>query len=118
VLGPGVGLALQGCGWLLLTTESAALLALGIAALTGQRSVAIGLILGWQLAASKLLVSVSSLGHARDGVLSAAIDHFKPGGVSDTLSVAVPVGAAIGVIAVYFAVALGARAWRTATRDA
>ena len=115
---PSVSYVLQSGGWLLLSTSTVALLTVGIASLTGQRSIAVGLMLGWQLAASQLLISVGSLGTARRAILGAAVDHFKPHGISDALSISGPAAVALAVIAAYLALALGAGAWRTATRDA
>jgi ABC-type transport system involved in multi-copper enzyme maturation permease subunit len=115
---PSTSTILQSGGWLLLSASSVSLLTVGIASLTGQRSIAVGLMLGWQLAASQLLISATSLGTARRAILPAAVDHFKPHGIGDSLTVAGPLAVAVVVIVAYLAVGLGAGAWRTAAQDA
>ena len=51
---------------------------MGFASLTTSKPAAITALIGWQLVASPLIASISSLGSARDAVLSQALAHFSP----------------------------------------
>jgi hypothetical protein len=54
-------------------------LAVGLASLTGSRSLTITAVIGWQTAASTILYGAEALGSARQGLLSVALSHLRPG---------------------------------------
>jgi ABC-2 type transport system permease protein len=123
-LAPGIGTMIEGGLWVLLAATLTYLLALGIASLSGSRSITVGVLLAWQLAVSQLLLQVAALGAARQGIPGAALGRLLPaalrggerlsGEVSATMSLAV----AGLVIAAWALIPLVAGAWRTQTRDA
>ena len=117
---PSAQLILESAGWILLTTSTMLLVAIGVSSLIGSRAPAITVLLAWQLLISQLLLTVGFLGHVRDAVLLAATHYFAPTGVLVHGS-GYAIGSAIGatvVVAVWIAAALGAGAWRTQTMDA
>ncbi|MCW3027461.1 MAG: hypothetical protein JWN81_672 [Solirubrobacterales bacterium] len=116
---PDGALILNGLGFTLLATGVVCVVAVGFAALTNSKPAAITALIGWQLVASPLIANISSLGSARDGVLSQALVHFSPvrfGGRGDV--VAMSGGVALIVAAAWLAVFLALGAWRTRTMDA
>ena len=65
-----------------------------------------------------LISQISSLGSAREGLLSQAVAHFSPVHVGDRGgSVTMTQGTAIVVLAVWLTVFLVLGAWRTRTMD-
>lgn len=125
---PGPGLILQSAGWLVLATAVVATLAVGVASLTGSRSLTLTALMGWQLIGSQVLLLAGSLGSTRDGVLLAAIGHLRPGsrigapGFNGALLGAgdLPMAAAVTifVILAWTVIPTIAGAWRTRTQDA
>src|SRR5208283_4805868 len=104
----------------LFSTGVVCVVAVGFAALTGSRAAALTVLIGWQLVASRILENISSLGSSRKLILSQAIAHFSPVGLSDggrggrggvtvTMSTATAVIVVLGWIIIFCA--LGA--WRT-----
>jgi ABC-type transport system involved in multi-copper enzyme maturation permease subunit len=116
---PDGTLLLNGLGFLLLATGAVCAVAVGFAALTASKPASITALIGWQLVASPLLASISSLGSARDGLLSQAIVHFSPVHVGEHgAAVSLSQGTALVVLAAWLAVFLGVGAWRTSRMDA
>jgi ABC-type transport system involved in multi-copper enzyme maturation permease subunit len=116
---PDGALILNGLAFTLLATGVVCVVAVGFASLTNSKPAAITALIGWQLVASPLIANISSLGTARDGVLSQALVHFSPagfGGRGDT--VAMSGGVALIVIAAWSAAFLALGAWRARTMDA
>jgi ABC-type transport system involved in multi-copper enzyme maturation permease subunit len=118
---PGGALILNGLLFALFATGVLCLIAVGLASLTTSKPASITALIGWQLVASPLLVSISSLGSARKGLLSQALAHFSPvhidsGGHGAAVSLAQ--GGAILVTLVWLAVFLALGAWRTRSMDA
>jgi ABC-type transport system involved in multi-copper enzyme maturation permease subunit len=116
---PDGALILNGLGFTLLATGVVCVVAVGLAALTNSKPAAITALIGWQLVASPLIANISSLGSARDGVLSQALVHFSPvrfGSRAD--SVAMSGGVALVVLVAWLVVFLALGAWRTRTMDA
>jgi hypothetical protein len=109
---PGADLIARQGGFLLLQLGFSFVTALGIASVLGSRGIAVGLLLGWHLAAAPILLSTGKL----DAVLpNAALDRLQPALESGpSLSVA----AAAGILAVWTAATVGGGAWRTVTREA
>jgi ABC-type transport system involved in multi-copper enzyme maturation permease subunit len=66
-------------GWVVLATVVVTALAVGLASLTGSRSLTITAVIGWQTAASTILYGAEALGSARQGLLSVALSHLRPG---------------------------------------
>lgn len=117
---PGATLILDTSGWILLTTSTMLVVAVGVSSLIGSRAPAVTALLAWELVVSRLLLQASSLGHARDAVLMAASDHFAPASVlgSGIGYVTASAGVATAVLAAWLLVALAAGHWRTRTVDA
>lgn len=101
-----------------LSTTLDVVLAVGLTALLGSRSVAIGVLLGWELAFSRLLEHMSSLGAMRQLLASSAVDRFLPamGGAPRTVSMSALTAAL--VLVGWAVVVAAAGAWKTVTRDA
>jgi ABC-type transport system involved in multi-copper enzyme maturation permease subunit len=110
--------------WVLLVTAIAAVASMGIASLIGSRGISIGVLLGWQLAVTPLVLNISALGVTRELLLSAATTRVQPftgpGGAGGDAASAlhVSLASAIAVLAGWVIVPLVAGGWRTATRDA
>jgi ABC-type transport system involved in multi-copper enzyme maturation permease subunit len=116
---PDAALVLNGLGFTLLTIGVVCVVAVGLASLIGSRPASITAMIGWQLVASPLIASISSLGNGRDAVLSQALVHFSPVHVGDRgASVMMSQGTALLVLALWLAVTLALGAWRTRTMDA
>ncbi len=118
---PSVTLVLQYGAWLMVATCLPMILALGISSLLGSRTITVGVLLGWQLAAGPLLGAMGFLGKVRDGISVIATDRLLPAsasGNSGSVAASMSLGVALVVIAAWIAVALGAGAWRTRTMDA
>jgi hypothetical protein len=117
---PDRALILNGLGFTLLATGVVCVVAVGFASLTASKPAAITVLIAWQPVASPLIANISSLGSARDGVLTQAIAHFSPvhvaGGRGETVTMAQ--GTALVVLAAWLAVFLALGAWRTRTMDA
>lgn len=117
---PSATLVLHYAAWLLVATTLPLILALGISSLLGSRTVTVGVLLGWQLAAGPILGQLGFLGRIRDGISVLATDRLLPvtGGRGGDVGASMPLAVALVVIAAWAAVALGAGAWRTRTMDA
>jgi ABC-type transport system involved in multi-copper enzyme maturation permease subunit len=117
---PGTALVLNGLAFTLLATGVVCAIAVGFASLTTSKPAAITALIGWQLVASPLIANISSLGHAREGILSQALAHFSPvhvgGGRGATVTMSQ--GTGLVVVVVWLAVFLALGAWRTRTMDA
>jgi hypothetical protein len=117
---PSATLVLHYAAWLLVATTLPLILALGMASLLGSRTITVGVLLGWQLAAGPILGQLGFLGRIRDGISVLATDRLLPvtGGRGGDVAASMPLAVALVVIAAWAAVALGAGAWRTRTMDA
>jgi hypothetical protein len=93
------------------------LLAVGLSSLLSSRSIAIGLLLCWNLALSRVLEHATSLGQLRELLPNAAGERLVPIAVGGAYTVSMPVATAVAVLAGWVAVACVAGAWRTAQRD-
>jgi ABC-type transport system involved in multi-copper enzyme maturation permease subunit len=116
---PDGALIANGLGFSLLTTGVVCVVAVGFSSLVTSRPASVTALIGWQLVASPLIANISSLGSARDGLLSQALAQFSPvhleghGGEAVTMSH----GTAFAVGAAWLIVMLGVGAWRTRTMD-
>ncbi len=118
---PGAGLLAEGFGFSLLATGAICAVAVGLASLAASRTVALTVLIGWQMVASPLLAKISSLGSSRDAVLSQALVHFSPVEISGGMhsaTVVMSTGTALAVLAAWLIAFLALGAWRTRTMDA
>ena len=117
---PSGSLIVEGLGFVLLATGVLCMVAVGFASLIDSKPGAIIALIAWQVIASPLISSISSLGSGRNFVLTQAIAHFGPAGIKDARGTEVVMsgGTALIVILVWLAVFLGLGAWRTRTMDA
>jgi ABC-type transport system involved in multi-copper enzyme maturation permease subunit len=120
---PDAASMLNGLGFLLLSTGVIAAVAVGFSSLTASKPAALVVLIGWQLIASPILTTISSLGSSRKLVLREAVNHFSPVGLGDghgpgSQTVTLSLATAVIVTAVWLAVFLALGAWRTRTMDA
>ncbi len=116
---PDGTLILNTLGYLLLCTGVLCAVAVGFASLTTSKPASIIALIAWQIVATPLIVSITSLGSARHFVLGAALANLAPmtvGGHGSALSMSL--GTALLVIVLWLAVFLGLGAWRTREMDA
>jgi hypothetical protein len=100
-------------GWVALTMVTAYALALGVSSAFGSRGTAIGILLGWQLAAAPILLTTGRL----DEILpNAALLALEPAEDAQLVTTSAPT--AIAVLTLWTLVPLAAGAWRTRTADA
>jgi ABC-type transport system involved in multi-copper enzyme maturation permease subunit len=100
-------------GWVGVGMVVAYLLALGVSSAFGSRGTAIGILLGWQLAAAPILLASGKL----DNVLpNAALQALEP--AEEAQLVTTSVSTAIVILLVWTLVPVAAGAWRTQTSDA
>jgi hypothetical protein len=117
--GPSGALIARSLGWLVLTASASLLLALGVSSLVGSRGTSIGVLLGWSLIVSPLLIQFDSLGFVREGLLRAATQRFEPARIlGEGPHVSMSLAAAAAVVLVWTTVSVGLGTWRTVTRDA
>jgi len=117
---PNASMVLEGLGFVLLATGVLCTIAVGFSSLVNSKPGAIIALIAWQLIASPLISSISSLSGARRAVLSQALAHFGPAGVRAMhgAEISMSTGTALAVIAIWLAVFLALGAWRTRTMDA
>ena len=121
---PGLTPIIKDGLWALMVTCIALCTSMGVAALIGSRGIAIGVLLGWQLAATPLLLNISQLGVTREAILTTATSRVSPisgrtgpgGDAANALHVSL--AAAIVVLLAWIILPLAAGGWRTITRDA
>jgi ABC-type transport system involved in multi-copper enzyme maturation permease subunit len=122
---PGATVLVKDGLWVLMVTCIAVIASMGIASLIGSRGISIGVLLGWQLAVTPLVLNISALGVTRELLLSAATTRVQPfsgdgggGGGGAASALHVSLAAAILVLVAWVVVPLIVGGWRTATRDA
>jgi hypothetical protein len=116
---PSAALIAESAAWLSLTTGLALALGLGVSSLVGSRGTTIGVVLGWQLVATPLLVPIKALGASREALAGAAVGRLQPEAlVGHATRVPMSLAAAVIVIVAWALVPLALGAWRTARRDA
>jgi hypothetical protein len=116
---PDVSLVVNGLGLTLLGTGVLCVIAVGFASFTTSRPGAIVTLIAWQVVASPLLASISSLGSVRKGILSQAIAHFSPFSVEGRRGATVFMsgGTALIVLVIWLVVFAALGTWRTRTMD-
>jgi hypothetical protein len=103
----------ESAGWVGLVMVTAYLLALGVSSAFASRGTAIGILLGWQLAAAPILLATGKL----DTVLpNAALAAIQP--AEEAQLVTTSLSTAIAILVAWTLVPLVAGAWRTRTADA
>lgn len=114
---PSLGLILQSAGWIALANVAVVALTVGAGSLTGSRALTLTAVIGWRAILTNLLVNVTSLGSARDLLLSPALSQLMPfpGGDNQVIMAA---GVAVAVICGWLAIPQVLGAWRTRVRDA
>jgi hypothetical protein len=127
---PSAHLAIKFAAWVALATVVQTTLAVGIASLTGSRSVALVAVIGWNTVATGILYLATFLGPVRDLVLLIALGALFPGqqvgtrahpGSSIALNnfkLPMPAVPAVLVILAWAVIPAVAGAWRTRTHDA
>jgi ABC-type transport system involved in multi-copper enzyme maturation permease subunit len=117
---PSLSLLINGLGFSLLSTGTVCVIAVGFSALSASRTVALTVLIGWQLVASPILANVTSLGSLREAILSQALVHFSPVSLGDMhgSTVTMAEGVALGVLWAWLALFLVLGAWRTRRMDA
>lgn len=93
-------------------------LAVGLSSLLSSRSIAIGLLLCWNLALSRVLEHATSLGQLRELLPNAAGERLVPTAIGGAYTVSMPVATAVAVLAAWVIAACVAGGWRTVRRDA
>src|SRR5262249_55439434 len=119
--GPSGALTLEAGLWLELYVAAMFLLAVGLASLLGSRATTLGILAGLQLLVTPVVQRLHNPGVGAESVLGLALWHLAPDELLNGAPqghLAMSLGAAIGVVVLWLAIALGAGAWRTSTRDA
>ena len=113
---PGAGALAAGTVGVLVTAALSVAMAVGLSVLVASRGPVIGILLGFYLAISPLLIGMGSLGGARQAIPEVAVKRIGdlPPAAGD-LHVALVT--AILVVVAWSAAALGLGAWRTVTRE-
>jgi len=114
---PDLSLILQGAGWIAMANIVVAALAVGVGSLTGSRALTLTAVIGWQAIVTNLLVNITSLGSARNVLLTPALVNLMPVKGGDA-SVFMAATTAVIVVCGWFALSQFVGAWRTETRDA
>jgi len=114
---PDLGLILQGAGWIAMANIVVGALAVGVGSLTGSRALTLTAVIGWQAIVTNLLVNVTSLGSARDVLLTPALTNLMPVNGGDG-SVFMAATTAVIVVCGWLIISQFAGAWRTETQDA
>ena len=114
---PDLSLILQGAGWIAMANIVVAALAVGVGSLTGSRALTLTAVIGWQAIVTNLLVNITSLGSARNVLLTPALTNLMPVNGGDG-SVFMAATTAVIVVCGWLLVSQFAGAWRTETRDA
>jgi hypothetical protein len=120
---PDATYLLVGFGWLVATTVLNLTVTLGLAALLGARGTAIGVMIAWELAGSRIIERISAFDGWRSLVSTVSLDRFLPN-ATDTValsgvdSITVTLGVAIAVVVGWIAISSALGVWRTATQDA
>jgi len=127
---PTAGLAAQFAAWVAASTVVQTTLAVGVASLTGSRSVTLITVIGWNTIATSLLYLASSLGWARDAVLLMALGDLSPAAqigtranpgssiALDDFKLPMPTVVAVLVVLAWALLPAIAGNWRTRTQDA
>jgi hypothetical protein len=120
---PGVGLMITTGLWVELGATLMFLLGLGLGSLVGSRSTSISILVAVDLIVTPILINLSGFTWLRQLFPTVALQRLEPvaliqrGDFARNVRTIAP-GAAIAVLVVWGAIAIGVGAWRTMTRDA
>jgi hypothetical protein len=110
---------LNGLGFVVLATGVLCAVSVGFASLITSKPGAIIALIAWQVIASPLISSISSLGNAREIILNQAISHFSQVTLDGhATNLTLSAGTALLVLVGWLVVFLALGAWRTRTMDA
>jgi roadblock/LC7 domain-containing protein len=112
---PGAGALVSGTALALCAAALSAAMGVGVAALVGSRGPVIGILLAFFLAVQGILQQLAFLGDGRGLLPSIALHRI--GDLPPVSDIHVALGSAIAVVIAWSALALGAGAWRTRTRE-
>jgi hypothetical protein len=112
---PGAGDVIEGTLMVLASGALSAAMGVGVAALVGSRGPVIGILLAFHLAIVPLLQQVSLLGSTREVLPIVALNRI--GDQAQAVELQVALLTAILAVVGWGALALGAGAWRTRTRE-
>ena len=115
---PSPRLVLLSGAWLALQATLTYILALGVSSVFGSTGPSIGILLGWQFVVAPLLLSLESLGAARDLLPGAALIALAPEALELQPAISMSSAAAGASLVLWTLLPLAAGAWRTSTRDA
>jgi hypothetical protein len=120
---PSATLVVEAGLWVFAELGFYAVLAVGLASLTGSRAYTIGILLAWRTAVSHILVSISALGVYRELLPDVPFARLAPDAVEENVRevpshIGISLPASIGVLLLWAALLTALGAWRTATRDA
>jgi ABC-type transport system involved in multi-copper enzyme maturation permease subunit len=108
--------------WVVLQATFYYLIAFGLACLLGSRAYTTGIVLGFRLALTPILASVSALGVVREVLPGVAMQALAPAALGDTIRqgpvVPMSVAAISFVLLAWAVLAVAAGAWRDVSRDA
>jgi hypothetical protein len=114
---PDLGLILQGAGWIALANVAVVALTVGVGTLSGSRALTLTAVIGWQAIVTSLLANVTSLGSARDALLTPALTQLMPVQFGAS-SVVMADGIAVAVVCGWLVIPQAVGAWRSGTQDA
>jgi len=112
---PSAGALLAGTAGVLVAAALSTAVAVGVSALVGSRGPVIGILLAFFLAIEPLIQQFAFLGSVRELFPAAALNRL--GDLPAVAGVHAALGTAIAVTLAWAAVAMGAGAWRTRTRE-
>jgi hypothetical protein len=115
---PTAGTIIQSAAWIALANTVIVALAVGVGSVTGSRGVTLTGVIGWQTVATQLLLNATSLGSARDVLLTPAVGQLSPVDAGVGADVTMASATAIAVVIAWFAIPTAIGAWRTRVRDA
>jgi hypothetical protein len=112
---PGAGVLIAGTVGVLAAGALSTAMGVGLSVLVASRGPVIGILLGFYLAISPLLIGVGFLGNGRQAIPELAVRRI--GDLPPQSDVHVPLITAVVVVIAWAAAALGLGAWRTRTRE-
>jgi hypothetical protein len=112
---PGSSEVIEGTAMVLAAGALSTAMAVGLAALVGSRGPVIGILLAFHLAIQPLLQQVAFLGNTRQVIPIVALNRI--GEQAQAVDIRLALVTAILAVIGWSAIALGAGAWRTTTRE-
>jgi hypothetical protein len=113
---PSFSMLLQSAGWLIAANAIVVSLAVAVGSITGSRALTLTAVIGWMTIATQLLLNVTSLGSARDALLTPALGQLMP--VQPPTDLTMATGVAVVVVVAWALIPAAIGAWRTVRQDA